>query len=1180
LKRSILHFISCEPDYFCFQYKQQAFSMIFKSLFFLVLVSIMPGLQSQTRNMQSNSGQMQPALASVLSSGKWYKIKIYHSGIFKLTYEDIKAMGFSDPSGIRIFGNGGDMLPLMNSSPRFGDLQENAIYMFKGTDGLFNQGDYVLFYGKGPVSWKYNTASDFFEHSVNQYSDAAYYFVTADAGEGKKISEAEEVTGSANVTTTSFDDYDFHERNKYNFLKSGREWFGERIDYSNYDTVFNFPNLIVSKPVRMESNVLSRSANSKTFFFKTGDQLFGVLTIPAVILSNSTGIYANQKSGFFTFLSSNDLVDVNLFYNKTESSDEGFLDYITLNVRRKLTLPGDFLFFRDRLVTGAGKIARFTIDNCKANTEIWDISDFTNIRKMQAQFDGTTLTFQDHADSLKQYLALNPSGDFPKPEITSSREDLGTVANQNLHAIGPVQMLIVTHPLFLEAADSIASFHRIRDNLSVLVVSTDQVYNEFSSGAPDVSAIRDFAKMVYDRSTNDHDRLRFLLLFGDGSYNNISHAGGNSNFIPTYQSESSLNASTSYVSDDFFGFMGIDEGGAENMEAYSLDLGVGRLPAKTAYEATVLYHKIKNYNTSHNMADWRNNILFVGDDEDGNIHMTQANSLADWVRNTHPQFVVKKVLLDAYKQVATSTGARYPDVNRIITDNIQKGILIYNYTGHGGERGMAAEQILMREDLSKLTNSGNLPLFVTATCEFSRFDDLTDDEGNLIESTSAGETSLLNENGGSIALFSTTRIVYSDRNHYLNTKFYRVVFERDADGHYYKLGDVIRMTKDSSGIQRNKLNFILLGDPALSLALPEFTVHTDSLNGINVSTAIDTLKAFSRVRITGHLEDTDHNPLNSFNGTIYPSVFDKSLTVTSLANDGGDPMQFETQENLLFKGKASVSGGLFSFEFLVPKDITYSFGKGKIVYYSQDSSRDANGYFDHFIIGGTDTVAPTDDKGPDISLYLNDDNFTDKGISNANPVIFALISDESGINTVGNGIGHDITGVLDNNVSDPIILNDYFETDLDNYTQGSLAYPISNLSEGLHSLKVKVWDVFNNSSEKTIEFKVISNESLTLANVYNYPNPATEVTWFRFEHNRPGEDLQINIDIFDMAGRNVAFIQQSVYTTGFSCDPVEWDLRDSGGNLLRQGIYPYRIRITDTHGNSADSYNKLIIIRQ
>jgi hypothetical protein len=1068
----------------------------------------------------------------------------------------------------------------MNSSPRPDDLLENTLYMFTGEDGLFNQGDYVLFYGKGPVAWSFNEASGMFEHQINLFNNASYYFITTDAGIGKKVTSAPEVTGTHNASTNTFDDYDFHEKTKYNFLKSGRQWFGERIDYSPFDTSFHFTGMINSAPVKLKANVLSRSALSRTFILKNDGQFIGSIVIPAVILSNSTGVYANQKSGLFSFSITGDQLNINLSYNKSESSDEGFLDYLTVNVRRSLALSGDALFFRDRSVTGTGKIARFSVDNCTPATEIWDISDFTQIRKIVTQLNGNVLTFQDHADTLREYVALNPAGNFPKPEITSSQGDLGLVSNQNLHATQPTRMLIITHPLFRQAADSIAAFHQIKDNMSVLVATTDEVYNEFSSGAPDVSAMRDFAKMVYDRSDNDQTRLTYLLLLGDGSYNNHSYSGGNSNFILTYQSESSLNASTSYVSDDFFGFMGNDEGGSETMEAYSLDLGVGRLPAKTADEAMILFRKIRNYNSNRNMVDWRNNILFVGDDEDGNLHMTQANSLADWVRNTYPQFVVKKALLDAYKQVATSTGARYPDVNRIITENIHKGILIYNYTGHGGERGLAAEQILMREDLAKLTNSANLPLFVTATCEFSRFDDLTDDEGKLIESTSAGETSLLNENGGSIALLSTTRIVYSDRNHYLNSKFYRVVFTRDADGHYNKLGDIIRMTKDSTGVQRNKLNFILLGDPALSLAIPEYTVITDSLNGLDVSSTIDTLKAFSRVRISGHLEDMNHTMLHGFNGTIYPSVFDKNLIVNTLANDGGDPMQFEIQENLLFKGKASVRNGHFSFEFQIPKDITYNFGLGKVVYYSQDSTLDANGYFDQFIIGGTNYEVLQDEEGPDISLYLNDDNFLDEGISNTNPVIFAVISDASGINTVGNGIGHDITGVLDDNVSTPIILNDYFESDLDDFTRGKLSYPMSNLSEGWHSLKVKVWDVFNNSSEEIIQFKVISSDDLIMSNAYNYPNPASHITWFRFEHNRPGEELQVEIDIFDVGARQVAAIRQPVYTAGFSSEPLEWDLKDTGGNRLRQGIYPYRIRITDSNGRFTESFRKLVITGQ
>jgi hypothetical protein len=1147
--------------------------MIRKFLFPLILVALFVFPQKAL----SLHGINETKYSSVLSEGAWYRIKIYQTGIFKLTYEDLKSMGFSDPAAVRIYGNGGDMVPMMNSMPRFEDLVENSLYVSEGGDGQFGAGDFVLFYGKGPVSWNYNTSSAVFEHKINGYSDAAYYFVTT-GGSGNRITDADVPGEQADKFSSSYDRYDFHEREKYNLLESGRQWFGERFDYGVYDTAFAFTGLIPEEPLTLRTNVVSRSSGLRTFIFSANDTQIGSLSVSGVILSNSTGIHANQKSGILSFTSAGDAVNIHVDYNKTLTSDEGYLDYLAIQARCRLSLAGSSLFFRDVRVTGAGNVAQFAVGNCSSQTQIWDVSDFSAIRRMPGSLEGALLYFKDYADDLKEYVALNPAGEFPRPVLTGT--DLGLIPNQNLHATGAVSMLIITHPLFAEAADSIAEFHRTHDGLSVQVASIDQVYNEFSSGAPDVSALRDYAKMVYDRATGDGDRLRYLLLLGDGSYNNRSKASGNSNYIPTYQSESSLNASTSYVSDDFFGFMGPSEGGSESMEAFSLDIGVGRLPAKKSEEAMVLYQKIKRYNNSENKADWRNNILFVGDDEDGNIHMSQANSLADWVRTSYPQFVVKKVLLDAYKQVATSSGARYPEVNRVITDNIQKGILIYNYTGHGGERGMAAEQILMLDDLYKLNNTDNLPLFVTATCEFSRFDDLTDDEGKLAESTSAGETSLLNENGGSIALLSTTRIVYSDRNHYLNTKFYKVAFRRDENGNYYRLGDVIRMTKDSTGVQRNKLNFILLGDPALTLALPEYRVQTDSLNDLDVSMSSDTLKAFSQVTVSGHVTGADNQPIDAFNGIIYPSVFDKKLTVTTLANDGGDPMQFQTQENLLFKGKASVRNGRFSFSFIVPKDITYSFGSGKITYYAQNAESDANGYFDGFIIGGTSTSVETDNNGPEMELYLNDENFADQGISNNSPIIYALISDASGINTVGNGIGHDITGVIDDKVSEPTLLNDFFETDLDDFTRGTLRYPMSDLSEGWHSLRVKVWDVFNNSTEQTIDFKVVRNDKPLIQKVENYPNPASDGTWFRFEHNMPETELKLSIVVFDMTGRQMVVLEQDLVSGGFATEPLDWDLRDSNGNLLQQGIYPYRVRITGDSGLSAESFGKLVVVRQ
>jgi len=912
------------PDIFNIRQLQQFSFMILLILFCLVILTAPTNITAQAKKTRLLYSGEEPAGTSVLASGNWYKIKIYHDGIYRLNYEDITGMGFSNPAEVRIFGNGGDMLHLMNAAPRYDDLVENTLYINKGTDGIFNQGDYILFYGKGPLAWSYNPVSGLFEHEMNLYSNASYYFVTTGIGEGLIIEDAPPVSGTPDVEVTEFDDYDYHEINRYNFLKSGRQWFGERIGYSGFDTTFVFEGLKTTSPVKVKSNVLSRSANSKSFVFMNNSTMIGSITLPGVILSNTTGTYANQKSATFTFPVTGNQVNVKISYNKTDISDEGYLDYITVNVRRGLALYGNAQFFRDGLIAGSDGVAHFAVENCTPQTEIWDITDRHNIRRLSSQLSGSLLYFSDSTKLLKEYVAVNTSANFPKPEINVSLDDIGMVENQNLHATGPCQMLIVAYPQFLEAADSLAEFHRQKDQLSVCVTSTEKIYNEFSSGATDVSAIRDFARMIYNRATGSHNRLRYLLLLGDGSYNNISTAAGNANYIPTYQSESSLNASTSYVSDDFFGFMDDDEGGSEVMENYLLDLGVGRLPAKTAEEAMSLYRKTRNYNTGRNKYDWRNNILFAGDDEDNNLHMTQANSLADWVGENYPRFVIKKVLLDAYQQVSTSTGARYPDVNLIINNNIHKGLLIYNYTGHGGEIGLATEHILMREDLEVFTNASNLPLFVTATCEFSRFDDLTDNEGNLIESTSAGEASLLNPNGGSIALFSTTRIVYSDRNHYLNTKFYKVVFERDENGNLYKLGDIIRMTKDSSGINRNKLNFILLGDPALTLAIPEYSVVTDSLNGHSVHEALDTLKAFSNIRISGHLEDAGNNLMTDYNGTIYPSVFDKDQVVTTLANDGGEPMQFNTRESLIYKGKASVKNGRFTFEFMIPKDITYS----------------------------------------------------------------------------------------------------------------------------------------------------------------------------------------------------------------------------------------------------------------
>jgi hypothetical protein len=1151
-----------------------------RRLTFFTIINIFTFLSAQSYTHADRYAVFEPVASSVLAEGKWFKMKITSTGIYKLTYDDLLTMGFSDPSAVRIFGNGGGMLSLMNSDSRYDDLIENAVYRYTGNDGVFNKGDYILFYAAGTVKWNYNLTTSMFEQQLHQYSEAAWYFVTDAAGTGKTITERNAITATSGTVVTSFDDYSFHEKNKYNVLKSGRQWFGERLDFSAYDTTFIFNNLVASSPVKIKVNVCGRSGVQNTFIVSLNDAVIGSILADKVDPKIKTGAYANQKSALFSKAVSNDNVKVRVSYSQASSDDEGYLDYITVNARRQLVLSGDVMYFRDRSNIGITGVVTYNMANCTDQTEIWDLTDPFNIVKVPAQLSGTTLSFTDSTYTLKEYVAFKKGAAFLKPVTDTKQAGVGIVSNQNLHSIGSAQMLIITHPLFKPAADSIADFHRNLDGLSVAVATTDQVFNEFSSGAPDVSAIRDFARMIYKRGTVDN-RLKYLLLVGDGSYNNISAVAGNANFILTYQSENSLNASFSYVSDDFFGILEDGEGGTSNMEDFSLDLGIGRLPVKTEEEAMSIYGKLKSYTNSKNKGDWQNNILFAADDQDGNLHMTQANELATWVDNNHPEMAVKKVFMDAYPQVSSSSGARYPDVNRTLAENFEKGLLIFNYTGHGGEQGLADEQILMREDLASLTNFNRLPLFMTATCEFSRFDDLTrDGDGNITESTSAGEYSILNPRGGSIGLITTTRIVYSNENHALNSRFYQIAFTRDPSGQYYRLGDLIRLTKNVLDQSRNKLNFTLLGDPALRLAIPEYTVATDSVNHVPVTEPVDTLKAFSRIIVSGHIENASHQLMQSYNGLIFPSVYDKAKTITTLANDvDTKPMQFSSREDLLYKGKASVTNGRFTFEFIVPKDITYNYGNGRIIYYSESQSLDAKGEFSRIVIGGTDRTAEQDVTGPEISLYLNDEKFNDKGITNTNPVIYALISDESGINTIGNGIGHDITGVIDGDVTNPVIMNEYFQSDLNHFNSGTVAYPMTGLTEGLHSLRLKVWDVYNNSSEAVIEFRVIPGDEMMITRLGNYPNPARDHTIFTFEHNHPEDEVTAAITVFDLQGRIIYNYTEVMHSTGFNTSLPVWDLRDSNGNLIKPGIYPYRIRLTSSKGLSAESFQKLVVLR-
>ena len=1102
---------------------------------------------------------------SVLKTGKWVKLKVSNEGVYKLTYTEIQDLGFTNPENIKIYGNSSGILPISNSEPCPDDLTNMAIYFEKGSDGVFNSGDYVLFYSKIPDQWYYNASDDFYYCKKHIYSKSNFVFLTTDVGSVNNITTQSTPTGAAINVLNTYTYFSHHESELHNLIESGQLWLGEFFDITNnYNFDFSFSNRIKTSPVKISVALAARSGSTSIFNIKSGTTPITNPSIGAVNLSSYTSTYAIKTISNASFISNADNIPIDITYNKPSSSSKAWLDYITINTECELRLNNNQLIFSYYNSSTSKEIIEFQIQNADSNTKVWDITNPTSIKNLNTTSSGSPISVKVNAvPGLNQYFAFNTDYDFNSAVFECD------VTNQNLHSTNHKDMIIVTHPEFISQANELASFHEEKDNLSVIVVTPEQIYNEFSSGTPDASAIRNFVRMIYNRPTAS-DTLKYLLLIGDGSYDHKSITAGNSNYLLTYQSENSLTPTASFVTDDFFGLLD-DSDNVEASNSGLVDIGIGRFPVTSSIQAQQIVNKIKTFTNTNNRGDWLNSLCFVGDDEDSNIHMQDADKLASFVDTTYPYFFINKIYLDAFPQVSSASAESYPEVNRLINDQINNGILIFNYTGHGGENGLAHEHVVTVSDINSWVNSSKPSIFVTATCEFSRFDNP--------QFTSAGELVLLNPNGGSVALFSTTRLVYSSPNYILNRNFFDYVFEKDYKGNQRALGDIIRLAKNASGTANNKRNFTLLGDPALKMPLPELNVVTDSINHNNAITVTDTLKALSKVTIKGHIESLSKTLVSNYNGVIYPLVLDKTKTITTLANDGGSTMNFGVQNNILYKGKASVTNGEFQFSFVVPKDISYNFDYGKISYYSQSSSTDAKGYFDNFIIGGSNENALEDKIGPNLKLYINDESFVSGGITNENPTLYAILSDSSGINTVGNGIGHDITAILDNNSNNLILLNDYYESDIDDYQKGKIEYLFDAIDEGKHNLKIKVWDVYNNSTEQELEFIVAESANLAIKNILNYPNPFTESTAFYFDHNRVNEDLDVLIQIFTISGKLVKTINTIINSTGFRSDPIPWNGLDDFGDHIGRGVYIYQIRVRTPDGETVKKTEKLVILK-
>ena len=1110
---------------------------------------------------------------SVLTSGQWYKFSLNQTGIYKVTYSDLVAMGMSTPivsAQLALFGNGGKMLPESNATPRTDDLRELPVMMFDGGDNSFDNGDYFIFYGESPHTIYYDTLDNHFTHLNNIYSDSSYYFITntPGVGEKKRIQTVDNSSLQANRTVSDYIHFDFYDEDQYNIGSSGKDWFGDLFDVTTQRAYsFQVPGQKQTTS-RLSLHVAGVTNSYAQMDVSVNRMDVGSLHIQP--LSSVTMATLNKKQ--FTFVPNSDNLTVSLTFNKPLTTSTAYLDWIEIEVPCNLTMHSHQFGFCNPTTTGEGNVTQFIISGAGNGTYVWDVTDpGQTVRYALTPANGNAY-FKVETNVIRSFYAFDGSSYL---SITPG----GQVANQNLHATNQTDMVIVSHPNFLSQANKLADFRRSNDGMTVKVVTTDQVYNEFSGGSLDPMAIRDYMKMIYDRT--DKAYPKHLLLVGRPSYDFRGRHEGTEIFVPNYQFYASGNS----ISEIYFRSNDDELGLLDDNEKPGIfglyDVAVGRFPcssvaqAETAVQKSILYTEHRNLLAEgatqiSNYGDWRNMMSFVADDEQLEFVRT-AESLFSVTEQKNANINYDKIYLDAFQQVSNAGGQRYPDATTAINNRINRGCLMMTYIGHSGRDGWAAERVLENSDISRWTNPYNLPFLLSLSCTFGYYDR---------PALSPAELAIFNNKGGAAAVLSASREAWSGPNSNYGHHIFNRMFD-DTLGANPTLGELNTYAKNENlGSANSSLSmFVLMGDPSMPMAFPKFHIVTDSINHSHATEQSDTIRALSKVTVSGHVVDDNMQTMSGFNGTVFPSVYDKKMKTSTLANDPDiEPYEFYVQKSILFKGHSSVKNGHFTFSFYVPKDIDYSYGNGKISYYARSANSDAAGAFTDFIIGGTDTNGLNDKEGPVVELFLNDENFVDGGIVNPNPTLIAKIKDNYGINTTGNGIGHDLTAILDGASDAQIVLNDYYETEKDSFNMGTVRYNLTDLAVGKHTIKVRAWDINNNPSESELSFEVLSDQKLELSHVLNYPNPFTTHTEFFFEQNQNGGMFDIQVQIYTISGKLVKTINTSQYMEGNRCHGIPWDGLDDYGDKIGKGVYMYKVKVRNQNNEIAEKIEKLVIL--
>ena len=1123
-----------------------------------------------------NSNSTTSLTNSVLSSGNWYRFYIEKSGAYVLDKDFIRNLGINpdniNPKKIKIYGNGGRMVPLSNSSLYPFDLEENAIQVVGEDDNSFDTNDYVVFYGEGLDNW----SAENFTH-LNLYSDRSYYYINVEGEDGKRMEPTIQPSGSSTLTLTTYDDYQFHEVDLNNLGRLGRVWFGESFTIDQeQDFEFNFPNIVTSQQATVAIHVGGNSFVPTKFTPSINGQAQTNLNLSIVTLNSST--VASQANGNYTVPAAQNMNVKLTFDNGGVPTSKGYLDFISINTKSNLTGFGKQFRFQYNNAASSSGIVEYQISNASNIKQIWDITDIYNVSKIE-NANQSNISFKANLGTAKKYIAVD-FGDLytplkeSQPRVTN--QDLkGTIFLNSQGNFEDIDYLIITPPSYNSQAEKLANFHRNYSGLNVKVVNLDVIYQEFASGKQDIGAIRNFVKYVYDNASTPSERVKYLNLFGDASFDFKDRITNNTNIVPIYHSINSYTSGeSSFASDDYFGSMDFNEGN-EDVFNGGADIAVGRMLVSSSEQADEMVNKIIEYHDLKSYGSWRNNYVCISDDSDkpgDSTLQSKQNNLADVIHSQKPFINFKKILLDSYQQETSAGGDRYPKAKEDIQNAFEKGALVFNYLGHGGEDGLTGERIWDKFDGLSFFNQYRYPLFITITCEFSRFD-------NPLRPT-AGEYTYWNPKGGAISMITTIRSISQFNAEIFNDKLSEKLFSYGSD-QYSSIAEALRLAKAASNNNSSTGVVLYLGDPALMLAIPKPKIALTKVNDVPMNQSIADFQALAYVKLSGEVQDEIGNSLSNYNGELSVNIFDKEYNRSTLNNDNNSPpITFNNLGETIFRGNASINNGQFEFGFVVPKDIRIPLGNGRISFYSKRNQilLDKTGYNTDIKIGGIDLNAVADTTPPKVRLYMNDESFVNGGITNESPFFLAFLEDEHGINTAS-GIGHDIVAILDGDETNPYILNDYYETELDDYTKGKIRFPFRNLALGLHTITFKAWDVYNNFISAEIQFVVVSGDSITLSNVLNYPNPFVNYTQFWFSHNKPYEPLDVQVQIFTITGKVVKTINQSVSTDGFLSREISWDGKDDFGDKIGKGVYVYKLTVkSSSTGEKSEKIEKLVIL--